>query len=240
MGRVLKILGGLAAVLVVFAGLFWFAAFGGNSPIEDGKVLAPGATVVKDAFTSVVILDIAPGKVALVDAGNDKEGNAILAALAKRGLGKDAVRAVFLTHGHGDHTAACKLFPDARIVALKAEIPVIGDAARVTDPVDDGADVDVEGLRVEVYAVPGHTPGSAVFFTKGVVFFGDSAGANTEGKLTRAVRMFTADPAENVRSLKQLAARLEVRDKEIQVLAFAHTGPLTSLFALRVFARDAD
>jgi glyoxylase-like metal-dependent hydrolase (beta-lactamase superfamily II) len=240
MARAFKILVSVLAVLGLFAGLFWYAAFGGNSPIEDGKVLAPGVTVVKDGFTSVALLDIAQGKVALVDAGNDKQGAAILAALAKRGLGPDAVRAIFLTHGHGDHTAGCKLFPGARIFAMKPELGVIGDAARVTDPLEDGSDVDVDGLRVEAYAVPGHTPGSAVYFARGVVFFGDSAGASTEGKMTRAVRMFTSDSPQNVSSLKHLASRLEPRDKEIAVLAFAHTGPLPTLFPLRVFARDTD
>src|ERR1700677_2501337 len=108
MKTVLQWVGAVVLLLLLAVGAVWYTAFGSNSPIVDGAELAPGVETVKDGFVSVFIVDVAPGKVALIDAGHDASGKAILAALAKRGLTPAGVTAIFLTHGHGDHTAACK------------------------------------------------------------------------------------------------------------------------------------
>jgi glyoxylase-like metal-dependent hydrolase (beta-lactamase superfamily II) len=241
MKRVLKWLAAIVLLLAVAAGVVFYIAFGRNSPIVDGQQIAPGVTVVKDSFVGIFVLDAGPGKVALVDAGNDKEGKALLAALAKRSLTPASVAAIFLTHGHPDHTAACKLFPQAEVYALKADVPLIGDAAKVTHPLNGGEVVEVApDLRVEAFAAPGHTPGSAVYFARGVLFFGDSAGASKEGKVMKAVSLFSKNSAENVASLKALESRLSPRAAEIKELAFAHTGPLTGFQPLVVFATEPD
>jgi hydroxyacylglutathione hydrolase len=241
MKRVLKWLAGLVLLLAATAAAVFYMAFGKNSPIVDGQQIAPGVVVVKDSFVSVFVLDAGPGKVALVDAGNDKEGKAILAALAKRSLTPASVGAIFLTHGHPDHIAGCKVFPGAEVYAMKADLPLIGDAVKVTHPLTDGDVVEVAPeLRVEAFAVPGHTPGSVVYFARGVLFFGDSAGASKQGKVMKAVRMFSTDSAQNVASLKVLESRLLPRSAEIKELAFAHTGPLPGFQPLALFAAQPD
>ena len=229
--------GGLVVLLIVIAlGSVWYSAFGHNSPIVDGQTLASGVETVKDGFVSVFLLDVGPGKVALVDAGFDKSGKAILGALARRGLSPSSVVAIFLTHGHGDHTAGCKLFPGAQVYAMEKEIPVVGDAATVSHALKDGDIVDIGDLRVEAFAVPGHTPGSAAYLARGVLFFGDSAGASKSGKVMKAVSLFSKNSGENVASLKALARRLEPRAAGVHMLAFAHTGPLTGFQPLADFA----
>jgi hydroxyacylglutathione hydrolase len=241
MKRVLKWLAGVVLLLAVSAAVVFYIAFGKNSPIVDGQQIAPGVTVVKDSFVGIFVLDAGPGKVALVDAGNDKQGKAILAALAKRSLTPASVGAIFLTHGHGDHTAGCKLFPQAEVYAMKADVPLIGDAARVTHPLSDGDVVQVApDLRVEAFAVPGHTPGSAVYLARGVLFFGDSAGASKEGTVMKAVSLFSKDSAQNVTSLKALESRLLPRAAEVKELAFAHTGPLAGFEPLVLFTTRSD
>jgi hydroxyacylglutathione hydrolase len=236
MKRVLKWVA--VALLLVVLALAWgfYLAFGRNRPIVDGQVLAPGVETVRDGFVSAFVLDVAPGVVALVDCGNDGAGKALLAALARRGLGPSAVAAVFLTHGHPDHTAGCHLFPGAQVYALEPEVALIGGAAKVTRPLKDGDGTNVGGLHVETFATPGHTPGSAVYFADGVLFFGDSASGGKDGSLLPAVRLFSKDPAQNVSSLKALAARLRPRAEEVKVLAFAHSGPLQGLAPLEAFA----
>jgi glyoxylase-like metal-dependent hydrolase (beta-lactamase superfamily II) len=236
MKTVLAWVGGVVLVLLLAVGAVWYSAFGSNSPIVDGAELVPGVETVKDGFVSVSIVDVAPGKVALIDAGHDASGKAILATLAKRGLTPAAVTAIFLTHGHGDHTAACKQFPGAQVYAMQAEIPTVGDAAKVDHPLHDGDVSDVGDLHVEAFATPGHTPGSAVYLARGVLFFGDSAGASKEGKVMKAVGLFSKDSTGNVASLKALAARLKPRAADIKVLAFAHTGPLNGFEPLELFA----
>jgi glyoxylase-like metal-dependent hydrolase (beta-lactamase superfamily II) len=235
MKRVLKWVGGVVLVLLVAVGAVWYSAFGSNRPIVAGP-LAPGVETIQDGFVSAFMLDVAPGKVALVDAGHDKSGKAILMALARRGMGPSAVSAIFLTHGHGDHTAGCSVFPGAQVYALEAELPEVGDAAKIPHPLHDGEAIDIGDLHVETFATPGHTPGSAVYLARGVLFFGDSAGGSKSGTVMKAVRLFSKDSDQNVASLKALAARLQPRSGEIRELAFAHSGPLEGFQPLADFA----
>lgn len=116
------------------------------------------------------------------------------------------------------------------------ESELIGAAAKVDHPLQDGAVVDVGDSKVEAFAVPGHTPGSAVYFARGVLFFGDSAGASKDGEMMNAVRMFSKDSNQNVASLKTLEARLAPRASEVKELAFAHTGPLAGFTGFASFA----
>ncbi len=236
MKRAAKWIGAVVVVLAIALGAAWYSAFGSNSPIVDGRQLVPGVTVVKDGFVSVFVIDAGPGKVALVDCGKDAEGKAIKAALGARGLTPASVAAIFLTHGHGDHTAACKQFPNAKVYVMADDAALVGDAAKVTNPLKDGDVSDVGELHVEAFATPGHTPGSAVYFARGVLFFGDSAGASKDGEMMKAVRLFSKDSAQNVASLKALAARLQGRAAEVKVLAFAHTGALEGFGPLASFA----
>jgi len=238
MKTVLKWVGAVVLLLLLAVGAVWYTAFGSNSPIVAGAELAPGVETVKDGFVSVFLIDVAPGKVALVDAGHDASGKAILGALARRGLTPAAVTAIFLTHGHGDHTAACKLFADAHVYALQNEVALVGDAAKVDHPVNDGDVSDVGDVKVETFAVPGHTPGSAVYLARGVLFFGDSAGASNEGVMMKAVSLFSKSSSQNVASLKALEARLAPRASDIKILAFAHTGPLVGFEPFAAFARS--
>src|SRR5262249_14437183 len=163
--------------------------FSGNPAIPDRKDLPGGARLIKDGFVSVALLDLGDGQVALIDAGNGKDGKAILAELTRRQLDAAAVKAIFLTHGHSDHTSGAHLFKQAEIVALEQEVEMIegrpgrkgllrglmGQTQRnikVTRQVKDGEVVNFGNRSVEVFAVPGHTPGSAVFLSNGVLFFG--------------------------------------------------------------------
>ena len=236
MKRALKWVGLVVVVLAIAASAAWYSAFGRNSAIADGQKLATGVETIKDSFVSASVLDIGTNKVALIDAGNDATGKALLAALGRRGLGPDAVAAIFLTHGHGDHLAGCKLFAAAKVYALAADVVLAGPKCPVSNPLGDGEIVELGDLRVETFAVPGHTPGSAVFFARGVLFFGDSAGASKDGTMMKAVRLFSKDSELNVASLKGLALRLAPRSREIKKLSFAHTGPLEGFAPLAQFA----
>src|SRR5580658_10050931 len=157
MKRVLKWMGLLVALLLVLAGAAWYSAFGNNKPVVEGPIVE-GVETVKDGFVNVFVLDAGPGKVALIDAGNDKSGKALLAALAQRNLTAASVAAILLTHGHRDHTAGCKLFPGAEVYAIEPDVSLVGDAAIISHPLKDGEVITVGDTRVEAFSVPGHTP----------------------------------------------------------------------------------
>ena len=236
MKRALRWIAVIVGLLAVAGFVAWYSVFGNNRPIVDQQQVGPGVETVKDGFVSSFLVEAGGGKMALIDAGNDDAGKAILAALGRHGLPASSIAAIFLTHGHPDHTAACKAFPGAAVYALEADVGLIGDNATVTHALKDGESVDVGDLHVETFAVPGHTPGSAAYLARGVLFLGDSAGAAKDGVMTRAVRLFSKDPEENVASLVTLAARLRPRAAEIETLAFAHTGPLAGFEPLAAFA----
>jgi glyoxylase-like metal-dependent hydrolase (beta-lactamase superfamily II) len=253
MRRFLQIVGGLLLALVLVVVGVGVATFGGLPPILDGQDVAGVARVVKDGYVAAFVLDIGDGKVALVDAGSDPAAGALLAELTRRGLGPDAVTDILLTHGHADHTAGIKQFPAAIVHALGTEVPLVEGRAsghgpltrwipakdqgiRVTDPLQDGARVTIGTRTAEVFAVPGHTAGSAGWLVDGVLFLGDSADATKEGTLLGAKYIFTDDAAQNHASLLALSERLAPRRATVKALACAHTGVLEggdALFAFR-------
>ena len=123
MKRFLMVAAIVVVVLVaVLGGLFWYL-FGGLQAQSAGLSLGPGAEPVYDGFSTVFLLDAGNGSFALIDAGNDTAGAAILAALQKHNAGPDNVAAIFITHAHPDHDAAIALFPKATVFAMQREVP---------------------------------------------------------------------------------------------------------------------
>lgn len=205
--------------------------------IREG-VRLDGVEVVKDGFVAVYLLDLGGGSVALIDAGNDPEAKAILRALERRGLGPDAVEAILLTHGDRDHVAGAARFPRARVMALAPDVALAeGRAARgpakllpsrptglrVTDVLADGGTLDLRGTPIRVFAVPGHTPGSAAFFARGVVFLGDSCALRRDGRMEQGWWFSNDDTSEELASLTRLALRLAPVAASVRAVACAHS-----------------
>ena len=248
----------IALAVVIFVPLIALAialgvSFSGLSKVKDGEALGSIGRVVQDGHTTVDFLDIGGGKIALIDAGNDKSGAPLLAELQRRGLTPDAVTAIFLTHGHPDHVAAVSLFPKADVYALTAEVPMAegrekprGPLTRlfplqprdfkVTKPVNDGDRIPVGTETVEVFAVPGHTVGSAAYLVRGLLFLGDSADATPDGKLDPCIWIASDDAEQNHASLRALEKRLEPRASEVTTLVFAHSGTLAGFQPLKAYA----
>lgn len=239
---VLEVVGIIAVVFVIVLAAIVVLMFSRRKAIIDGFEMA-GVRVVKDGFVSLCVLQIDERELALIDTGNDRSGKAILAELSRRGLGVSDVKAILHTHGHRDHTASNHLFQSAQVMALAAEVDLVeGRAAghgpltrfipmkstgiTVTRTLQDGEMVEVGKLAVRVYAVPGHTGGSAAFLVGGVLVLGDSADATRDNRLTRAPWLFSDDAAQNRASLIQLKERLMREGIEVKALVFSHSGAL--------------
>ena len=251
MRAVLKFLAAMIFVGVLALGVVLGKTFLGNRPLTDGTPVTQGVTLVKDGYVAAYVVDTSARTVALVDCGMAEDGAPILATLAARGLGADAVQAIFLTHGHKDHTGGCRAFPKAAVYALAPEAPIVEgreathgplpglfgpyDAGvTVAHPVEDGAAVTLGDTTFRAYALPGHTVGSVAWSARGVLFLGDSANADADGALEPAPWIFSDNPDENVASLVGLSARLP--DGEGAKLAFGHAGPIQGPGPLRAFA----
>jgi len=252
MKRLLKVLLLVVALIVLGVGGVLAATFMGRRPVSDGQVFN-SVRIVADGFSSIGVITIDERQVALVDAGNDTSGEAILAELSRRQLGPDAVSAVFVTHGHSDHIGAVGLFPNAQVMALDAEaalvegragargpltrlFPVRPTGITVTRRLEDGDVVTIGNVPVRVYAVPGHTGGSAAYLADGVLFLGDSADMASDGSLSGAPWIFSDSQPENRASLARLEQRLVADGVKVTAMVPAHSGASDGLAPLTAFA----
>jgi glyoxylase-like metal-dependent hydrolase (beta-lactamase superfamily II) len=255
MKRIRKIAALVIGLLVIIAVVTIASAFVGRQSITDGFEIN-GIRIVKDGIVSVAFVPMGTGGVALIDAGNDKSGKAILAELARRQLGRDAVKAILLTHGHPDHTAAILLFPGAQVMALGPEVALVEGRAGARGPLtrfmsvsptgvkvsralqDDGT-VMLDQAPVRVFAVPGHTAGSAAYLVNGVLFLGDAAGATSAGTIKPATWIFSDNQPQDRTSLVHLDQRLIQEGSAVTAIAFAHCGVLVKgLAPLTAFAQQ--
>lgn len=239
---VLKMAGVLVGLPIAALLVLLVLTFTGRSAIPD-LLTVNGISVIKDGFVTVGVIPVGDGEVALIDAGNDKSGKVIIDELTRKKLGIDSVKAIFLTHGHHDHTAAAGLFPKAEILALEADVglaegragshgpltrmmPVRPTGIKVTAALKDGDTVTAGNTQVHVYALPGHTAGSAAYLVNGVLFIGDSADAGKDGKIAGSPWLFSDNTALNRDSLKALYRVLVQENARVDAIVFSHSGAL--------------
>lgn len=139
-------------------------------------------------------------------------------------LGGRAVDAVFITHGHWDHTGAAEALREASgapVIASAVDAPVVtgerplGGHHRLSMPcpvdrtVEDGDILEIGNMKWRVIATPGHTLGSVCLYLEPpadqggapVLISGDTLFEGTHGRTDFA----ESDPAAMRMSLKRLA-----------------------------------
>src|SRR4029079_5197626 len=167
----------------------------------------------------------------------------------------DAVTAIFITHGHPDHTGATALFPKAQVMSLDRDaalvegregahgsltrlFPVSPTGVKVTHPLKDGEVVILDQTEFRVFAVPGHTAGSASYLVNEVLFMGDAADIGRSGDVQGAPWIFSDSQPDDRASLVALEKRLTAEAVPVKAIAFAHSGVLTNGIApLSAFAK---
>ncbi|MBX2797946.1 MAG: MBL fold metallo-hydrolase [Myxococcales bacterium] len=191
--------------------------------------------VLKDWFTSALLVK-GEESVVLFDAGFRK--GTMTRRLADHDLTPADITHVFVTHGHRDHLA---LLPelDASVHAFAEEAPLIEEELQeeltIDVPLEDGQVVQAGDVEVEVFAVPGHTAGSAVFLVDGVLVLGDAALQNRDEALIPVPEDRSEDPEQLVSSMRALAQRLQPRASEIDWLAPSHSAWMAGFEPLASF-----
>lgn len=122
----------------------------------------------------------------------------ILKKATEEGL---TLKAVFLTHGHGDHIMAV---PELRektgipVYACRAEEELLADPGQNLSTglfgkplslkadvlTEDGQELTAAGMKFRVLSTPGHTPGGCCYYSEeeGVLFSGDTLFCGSVGR----------------------------------------------------------
>ena len=205
------------------------------APIEDGKTYGSIVTI-KDLLTSCYLRK-AGDRVILFDTCWRR--SALEAGLAQHNVTPDQVTHVFMTHGHADHVGGLSLLANAKVFALQPEQPTLTEHAHnhgaIDERLSDGQELRFGDHTIRVLAVPGHTPGTAVYWVNGVLLLGDAARITKAGALV-SEEGFSEKPKQAAESLAALAARVQRDRLDVDWLVPAHTGPASGLQPLLNFA----
>ena len=138
--------------------------------------------------------------------------------------------AIFLTHGHYDHTGGVadlrSAWPEVPVYLNHRDVPPAGDgyAAQLSPVIPDAVDYDegdviqVGSLLVTVLATPGHSEGSVTLRCEGALFCGDTLFAGSCGR--------TDFPGGSMEKMMQSLRRLAALEGDFQVLP-GHMEPST-------------
>ena len=139
----------------------------GMNAMETGEFL-PGVYALNNGFVNCFLIKNGDKYIA-VDAGSG--ANDVQKELDKLGVSAGEITAVLMTHTHGDHTGALKLFNGAVIYGVNPNI-----AGRV---IADGEEFNIDGTEVKVIAAPGHADDSVCYLINGkYLFTGDNLSLN--------------------------------------------------------------
>lgn len=153
--------------------------------------------VLGDVRTNCYLLINEETKEALVVDPADR-ADVIVRKLIDEGL---TLKAILLTHGHGDHilaVGALKKQFGVKVYAAKAEEALLSDTAQnlskalfgieVTVKPDvlleDGQEFEAAGIRLRMLHTPGHTPGGCCYYQaeKKILFSGDTLFCGSIGR----------------------------------------------------------
>jgi len=238
--RALKNLFTLVVILAVLGGGAVAAFRVARQRPGNPEEIKPGLLAVSSAGADLYAAR-AGNHVLLFDSGPDPAGHGVDAALTGLHAGRGDVSDLFLTHVHGDHTAAAASLGGARIHLGAAYVPVAEGKAppdnlfirlmskaigaptfTVTDPLSGIATVDVgSGQSVKAIPVPGHTPGSYMFIYDGVLFSGDAI-VLKQGRLDRGPGFLNSDTEQEKTSIATLKTQLG--GQEITAVCAGHGG----------------
>jgi glyoxylase-like metal-dependent hydrolase (beta-lactamase superfamily II) len=173
---------------------------------EDGNLkLMKFGPLGPFANNAYVVADLASKEAVLVDMPSGSEE--ALRVIANEGY---RVKAILVTHSHGDHWMDYKLVKDtidAPVMAHEAENEAVG--GRIDSPIADGGEVRVGPFPIVAIHTPGHTPGSTCFLVKNYLMSGDTLFPGGPGR--------TQSPADLQQSVESITSRLYALPDTVEV-----------------------
>lgn len=234
--RTIVITVAIALFLPLVLGLFAIKWVESQLPIPQGeRVRGPHDLVGVQTQGSYAWVIPSSNGVVLVDAGLDPQAKAL-----SREIGGRTIQAVLVTHGHGDHTGGLTTLGSVPVYASSLDIALArgereprGFMARVfsaafgTVPADvdwqetaGGTELQIDGLRIAVVSVPGHTDGSMAYLWEDVLFTGDTVFGGDP--LSTAPESLADTPAAVQESLEKLLSL------DFDAIADGHVGITTT------------
>jgi glyoxylase-like metal-dependent hydrolase (beta-lactamase superfamily II) len=226
--------------------------------------VVPGLHWVEQIWDTKVYVLFEAGRVVVIDAAMPGREAAVWRYLDSLGYAPKDVDEIWLTHADIDHMgsiAALKAGSGARVVAHRADAPLVEDGAdrelgqvrlsgtyqwvfnwairnlfryqptSVDHQVEDGE--DLEGWQV--VHTPGHTPGSVCFYQpeRKIIIVGDALNFR-RGRLGAPPPLFSPDMVKAHASIDKVAAL------DFEICCFGHGPPLMESAAeqVRAFARS--
>ncbi len=199
----------------------------GMSAVETGEI-AQNVFSVKDAFVNLYLVKNGDHYIAF-DAGNDRKN--IQKELKKLNIEPEKIDAVLLTHTDGDHVAGISLFKNASIYISKQEEQLLNGKksrffifgnkidSKEYKKIEDQQVLSIDGIKIQGFLEPGHTPGSMCYLVNdSLLFTGDALRLN-QGKIEPFYDFFNMDTETATQSIGKI-----IRIPGVRFIFTAHNG----------------
>jgi hydroxyacylglutathione hydrolase len=181
------------------------------SPLPTGKLI-DGVYAISNTFVNFYLIQKDNHLIA-IDAGVDlKLANR---EMKKLNLNSKNVAAVFLTHTDSDHVAAIELLKNATVYISKDEEQMVNGKThrqlifnntlnRKHEILPDNGVINIDNIKVQPIATPGHTPGSMAYLVDDQYLFTGDLLSLQHGKVRIFNQFFNMDSETEKRSIKKL------------------------------------
>ena len=213
-------------------------------PTSEGKDII----TITHKNTNVYLISQADHYV-MIDAGYPGSEKALLSAMANARIDPDKIEHLILTHAHGDHVGCAAYFKNeygVKVIAGLGDRQALeegknGDLCPTStmakmlnwfmdndfpslqaDHYIAEGDILNLGNEVEIFTMPGHTPGSLIVKYKSYLFVGDLIRGKPLNKDKPNRHYYMCDLEDNITDVEQLVLR-----SGIDMWLPGHFGPLT-------------
>ncbi|MHA1199906.1 MAG: MBL fold metallo-hydrolase [Candidatus Heimdallarchaeaceae archaeon] len=201
----------VGSVALVFL-IILIAYFSYINPSPTGK-LSEKISIIKSGIVNCFVYSNESTKI-LIDSGTSAKK--VSKALSNLGIKPESISHVFLTHSDPDHIGGLSLFSHAKIF--------FGEKAKIKNPekyqfLDDGTIMEVDGIKLQAIATPGHRLGHTAFIIDEEFIFTGDALRLKKGVVEPFLTIISLDPEKQKRSIEMLSQL-----GNISILFTAHTG----------------